>query len=69
MEGKMSHAMEDYVFAQHKKLNGYDLGLYAIFDGHAGRDVAKYLQNHLFENILSEVYTLIYYSLHHHYSR
>ncbi|WJX46730.1 protein-serine/threonine phosphatase [Trifolium repens] len=54
MEGEMNHGMEDYVFAQHKKLNGYDLGLYAIFDGHAGRDVAKYLQSHLFENILSE---------------
>ncbi|XP_058735659.1 probable protein phosphatase 2C 28 [Vicia villosa] len=54
MEGEMNHGMEDYVFAQHRKLNGYDLGLYAIFDGHAGRDVAKYLQNHLFENILNE---------------
>jgi len=55
----MNHGMEDYVFAQHRKLNGYDLGLYAIFDGHAGPDVAKYLQNHLFQNILSEVYTLV----------
>ncbi|CAK8578138.1 unnamed protein product [Lathyrus sativus] len=54
MEGEMNHGMEDYVSAQHRKLNGYDLGLYAIFDGHAGRDVAKYLQNHLFENILNE---------------
>ncbi|CAK8561505.1 unnamed protein product [Lathyrus sativus] len=54
MEGEMNHGMEDYVFAQHRKLNGYDLGLYAIFDGHAGRDVAKYLQNHLFEIILNE---------------
>ncbi|KAJ1394897.1 PPM-type phosphatase domain [Sesbania bispinosa] len=54
VQGKMDHGMEDYVFAQHKKLNGYDLGLYAIFDGHSGRDVAKYLQSHLFENILSE---------------
>lgn len=51
--------MEDYVFAQHRKLNGYDLGLYAIFDGHAGPDVAKYLHNHLFQNILSEVYNLV----------
>jgi protein phosphatase PTC2/3 len=58
-EGKMNHGMEDYVFAQHRKLNGYDLGLYAIFDGHAGPDVAKYLQNHLFQHILSEVYTLV----------
>lgn len=56
MEGEMNHGMEDYVFAQHRKPNGYELGLYAIFDGHAGRDVAKYLQNHLFENILNEVH-------------
>lgn len=58
-EGKMNHGMEDYIFAQHRKLNGYDLGLYAIFDGHSGRDVAKYLQSYLFENILSEVYPLL----------
>ncbi|KAK7260420.1 hypothetical protein RIF29_26451 [Crotalaria pallida] len=54
VKGKMDHGMEDYIFAQHRKVNGHDLGLYAIFDGHAGRDVAKYLQSHLFENILSE---------------
>lgn len=47
--------MEDYVFAEHRNINGYDLGLYAIFDGHAGQDVAKYLQGHLFERILNEV--------------
>lgn len=58
IQGMMAHGMEDYVFAKHKKLNGYDLGLYAIFDGHAGRDVAKYLQSHLFENILNEVHPL-----------
>lgn len=38
---------------QHRNLDGYDLGLYAIFDGHSGHEVAKYLQSHLFENILS----------------
>lgn len=59
IQGKMNHGMEDYIFAQHRNLNGYDLGLYAIFDGHAGRDVAKYLQSHLFENILTEVYPLV----------
>jgi hypothetical protein len=55
MEGEMNHGMEDYVFAQHKKLNGYDY-------------VAKYLQSHLFENILSEVHIsiigILYFSLH-----
>ncbi|CAK7345883.1 unnamed protein product [Dovyalis caffra] len=29
-------------------------GLYAIFDGHSGREAAEYLQSHLFDNILSE---------------
>ncbi|XP_029130184.1 probable protein phosphatase 2C 39 isoform X2 [Cajanus cajan] len=54
IQGLMNHGMEDYIFAQHRNLNGYDLGLYAIFDGHSGHEVAKYLQSHLFENILSE---------------
>lgn len=44
---------------QHRNLDGYDLGLYAIFEGHSGHEVAKYLQSHLFENILSEVYPLV----------
>lgn len=56
MQGKLDHGMEDYVYAQHKNINGYDLGLYAIFDGHGGHDVAKYLQTHLFANMLNEVF-------------
>ncbi|WZY81794.1 hypothetical protein YC2023_028178 [Brassica napus] len=35
-------------------VKGHKLGLYAIFDGHSGRNVADYLQNHLFYNILSQ---------------
>ncbi|CAJ1935881.1 unnamed protein product [Sphenostylis stenocarpa] len=54
IQGQMNHGMEDYIFAKHRNLDGYDLGLYAIFDGHSGHEVAKYLQSHLFENILSE---------------
>ncbi|XP_012830188.1 PREDICTED: probable protein phosphatase 2C 58 isoform X1 [Erythranthe guttata] len=54
VEGKMRHGMEDYLVAKHKTINGHKLGLYAIFDGHSGREVAEYLQNHLFENILNE---------------
>ncbi|XP_022633013.1 probable protein phosphatase 2C 28 isoform X2 [Vigna radiata var. radiata] len=54
IQGQMNHGMEDYIFAQRRNLDGYDLGLYAIFDGHSGHEVAKYLRNHLFENILSE---------------
>eukprot|EP00257_Ricinus_communis_P018526 XP_015577264.1 probable protein phosphatase 2C 58 isoform X2 [Ricinus communis] len=54
VRGKMDHGMEDYVVAEKRKINGHNLGLYAIFDGHSGRDVAKYLQSHLFDNILNE---------------
>ncbi|KAH7545539.1 hypothetical protein FEM48_Zijuj01G0104400 [Ziziphus jujuba var. spinosa] len=54
VRGKMDHGMEDYIVAENRKVNGHELGLYAIFDGHSGRDVAEYLQNHLFDNILSE---------------
>lgn len=47
--------MEDYVVSEFKKVDGHDLGLFAIFDGHLGHDVAKYLQTNLFDNILREV--------------
>ncbi|XP_010098544.2 probable protein phosphatase 2C 28 [Morus notabilis] len=54
IKGKMGHGMEDYIAAENRKIDGYELGLYAIFDGHSGRDVAEYLQGRLFDNILSE---------------
>ncbi|KAL2494284.1 putative protein phosphatase 2C 28 [Forsythia ovata] len=46
--------MEDYGVATQKKMDGRELGLYEIFDGHSGQDVAEYLQSHLFDNILNE---------------
>ncbi|XP_019258350.1 PREDICTED: probable protein phosphatase 2C 28 isoform X1 [Nicotiana attenuata] len=54
VEGKMKHGMEDYLVVENRKMDGHNLGLYAIFDGHSGREVAEYLQSHLFDNILSE---------------
>ncbi|XP_021282986.1 probable protein phosphatase 2C 58 [Herrania umbratica] len=54
MKGKSNHDMEDYVVSEFKKKDDGELGLFAIFDGHLGHDVAKYLQNHLFDNILKE---------------
>lgn len=51
----MKHGMEDYLVAKRKEMDGRELGLYAIFDGHSGRQVAEYLQDHLFDNILNEV--------------
>ncbi|GAB2228233.1 hypothetical protein Droror1_Dr00010063 [Drosera rotundifolia] len=54
VRGKMKHGMEDYVVAKTQHISGNEVGLYAKFDGHSGKYVAEYLQNHLFENILSE---------------
>ncbi|KAJ4874332.1 putative protein phosphatase 2C 28 [Raphanus sativus] len=54
VKGQMGHGMEDYIVADTKTVKGHKLGLYAIFDGHSGRTVADYLQNHLFDNILSQ---------------
>ncbi|KAL6542682.1 hypothetical protein OROHE_010202 [Orobanche hederae] len=55
VEGKMKHGMEDYLVAKCKEIDGRELGLYAIFDGHSGHEVAEYLQKNLFDNILNEV--------------
>ncbi|XP_042506096.1 probable protein phosphatase 2C 39 [Macadamia integrifolia] len=54
IKGKSNHDMEDYIVAQFKKVQDNELGLFAIFDGHSGHDVADYLQSHLFDNILNE---------------
>ncbi|XWS54154.1 hypothetical protein CRYUN_Cryun10bG0064700 [Craigia yunnanensis] len=54
MKGKSNHDMEDYGVSEFKKKYDSELGLFAIFDGHLGRDVAKYWKNHLFDNILKE---------------
>ncbi|CAN6912670.1 unnamed protein product [Brassica oleracea] len=54
VKGKSSHPMEDYVVSEFKKVNSHELGMFAIFDGHLGHDVAKYLQTNLFDNILKE---------------
>ncbi|KAG8386855.1 hypothetical protein BUALT_Bualt03G0192400 [Buddleja alternifolia] len=54
MKGKANHAMEDCLVSEFKILGDNELGLFAIFDGHMGHDVAKYLQTHLFHNILKQ---------------
>lgn len=53
--------MEDYHVAKFVQIQGRELGLFAIFDGHLGDSVPAYLQKHLFSNILKEVCP---YSLH-----
>lgn len=55
VEGKMPHGMEDRHVAEFRRLDdGNEVGLFGVFDGHSGADVATYLRNHLFDNILGE---------------
>ncbi|OIV91577.1 hypothetical protein TanjilG_08989 [Lupinus angustifolius] len=54
VKGKANHPMEDYHVAKFVTLNGEELGLFAIYDGHLGDTVPAYLQKHLFSNILKE---------------
>jgi len=54
VKGKSNHAMEDYLVSEFRQPNDKELGLFAIFDGHLGHDVASYLQGHLFDNILKQ---------------
>ncbi|XP_050212876.1 probable protein phosphatase 2C 10 isoform X3 [Mercurialis annua] len=46
--------MEDYHVAKFVHIQEYELGLFAIYDGHLGDSVPSYLQKHLFRNILKE---------------
>ncbi|KAB2082977.1 hypothetical protein F383_07570 [Gossypium arboreum] len=54
VKGKASHPMEDYHVAKFMQIQGHELGLFAIYDGHLGDSVPAYLQKHLFANILKE---------------
>ncbi|KAL4554318.1 hypothetical protein LXL04_039538 [Taraxacum kok-saghyz] len=54
VEGKQSHPIEDYVFAQFKQVDGNELGLFAVLDGHLSQKVPDYLRSHLFDNIINQ---------------
>lgn len=54
VKGKANHPMEDYHVAKFVQLEGHELGLFAIYDGHLGDSVPAYLQKHLFPNILKD---------------
>ncbi|XP_027160503.1 probable protein phosphatase 2C 9 [Coffea eugenioides] len=54
VKGRANHPMEDYHVAKFVQIQGRELGLFAIFDGHLGDSVPAYLQKHLFSNILKE---------------
>ncbi|XP_057869224.1 probable protein phosphatase 2C 20 [Cryptomeria japonica] len=53
VEGVTSHPIEDYHVAKVKQFgHGDRIGLFAIFDGHGGSEVAKYLKENLFDVVL-----------------
>uniref|UniRef100_A0A2P2L4A3 protein-serine/threonine phosphatase n=2 Tax=Rhizophora mucronata TaxID=61149 RepID=A0A2P2L4A3_RHIMU len=54
VKGRANHPMEDYHVAKFVQIQGHELGLFAIYDGHLGDCVSAYLQKHLFSNILNE---------------
>ena len=60
IKGKANHPMEDYHVAKFVEIEGHELGLFAIYDGHLGDRVPLYLQKHLFSNILKEVFYLFH---------
>lgn len=53
----MSHKMEDYHVAKFQEVDENEVGLFAICEGHSGIDVASYLRQHLFDNILKRYTT------------
>ncbi|CAM6019924.1 unnamed protein product [Sphagnum balticum] len=45
-------SMEDFHSTKIESINGQEIGLFGVFDGHGGSRAAEYLQKHLFENLL-----------------
>eukprot|EP00245_Coleochaete_scutata_P000991 TRINITY_DN11216_c0_g1_i1.p1 TRINITY_DN11216_c0_g1~~TRINITY_DN11216_c0_g1_i1.p1 ORF type:complete len:280 (+),score=49.72 TRINITY_DN11216_c0_g1_i1:261-1100(+) len=52
LRGKRA-SMEDYHEAQIKAVGGQNVGLFGVFDGHGGARAAEYVQQHLFNNLVS----------------
>lgn len=52
VKGLRDHPIEDYHVARTQSFDGDEIGLFAVYDGHAGTEVAAYLEQELFENIL-----------------
>ncbi|PKA54083.1 putative protein phosphatase 2C 52 [Apostasia shenzhenica] len=45
-------SMEDFYDLKTSKMDGEDVHLFGIFDGHGGSRAAEYLKEHLFENLM-----------------
>ncbi|CAN1829333.1 Probable protein phosphatase 2C 39 [Linum perenne] len=54
VKGRSNHPMEDYIVSEFRSVQGNELGLFAIFDGHLSQSVPDYLRSNLFDNILKE---------------
>eukprot|EP00250_Pteridium_aquilinum_P010840 c19662_g1_i1 orf=570-1373(-) len=53
-KGKSMRAMEDFAVSETKRINGHRVGLFAVYDGHLGHEVAQYLQANLLNNIVKQ---------------
>jgi protein phosphatase 1L len=47
-----SASMEDFLYARIHRINGQKIGLFGVFDGHNGFRAAKFVKDHLFDNLL-----------------
>lgn len=53
VKGLRDHPIEDYHVARMQSFDGSEIGLFAVYDGHAGTEVASYLEQELFNKILA----------------
>lgn len=53
-KGKSIRAMEDFAVSETKRINDHHVGLFAVYDGHLGHEVAQYLQANLLDNVLNQ---------------
>lgn len=53
VKGLRDHPIEDYHVARMQSFDESEIGLFAVYDGHAGTEVASYLEQELFNKILA----------------
>lgn len=47
-------SIEDAVAISLGQIDGQEVAMFGVYDGHAGRHVSQYLKNHLFEKVTDE---------------